>query len=65
MTKFQSFYENVRLGDANAIRDAIEANVSQVTFLNWKRGKFEPDSRWWGVINDIAEKFGYEKPYTL
>lgn len=65
MTKFQEFYANVRIGDAQAVRNAIESHVSQPTFLNWKRGSFEPDSRWWPTLNEIAVQFGYDKPYTL
>ena len=65
MTTFQSFYENVRVGDAQPIRNEVEKLVSQVTFLNWRRGTFEPAAQFWGEINHIAEKFGYEKPYKV
>ena len=65
MTTFQKFYENVRVCDAQPIRTEVEKLVSQVTFLNWRRGTFEPDARWWPVINAIAEKYGYPKPYTV
>lgn len=65
MTKFEEFYGNLRVKDMEPIRNEIEQHVSQVSFLNWKRGTFEPDARWWPVINAIAEKYGYQKPYTL
>ena len=65
MTTFQNFYENVRVGDAQPIRNEVEKLVSQVTFLNWRRGTYEPAAQFWGEINHIAEKFGYEKPYKV
>ena len=65
MTKFQEFYQNLRVKDAENVRIAIEQHVSQPSFLNWKRGSFEPDARWWPIINTIAENLGYDKPYTL
>lgn len=64
MTTFQKFYENVRVCDAQPIRTEVEKLVSQVTFLNWRRGTFEPAGQYWGAINRIAEQFGYDKPYT-
>lgn len=65
MTNFQRFYLNLRVKDAEDVRRQLEQHVSQPSFLNWKRGSFEPDSRWWPVINAVAEKYGYDKPYTL
>ena len=65
MTRFVDFYQNVRVKDMDSMRFDLEKHVSQATFLNWKRGSFEPDSRWWPMINAIAEKYGYNKPYTL
>lgn len=65
MTKFQEFYQNLRVGDADNVRKDIEQNVSQPSFLNWRRGTFEPDARWWPVINAIAVKYGYEKVYEV
>ena len=65
MTKFEEFYQNLRVRDAEMVRNEVEQHVSQPSFLNWKRGTFEPDARWWPVINAIAEKYGYPKPYTL
>ena len=65
MTKFEEFYRNLRVKDAESVRLDIEMHVSQPSFLNWKRGTFEPDSRWWPLINGIAEKYGYPKPYSL
>ena len=65
MTTFQKFYENVRVCDTNPIRTEIEKYVSSVTFLNWRRGTYETASQFWGKINHIAEKFGYEKPYKV
>ena len=65
MTKFQQFYKNVRVGDASSIRKEIEKHVSKPTFLNWVRGTFEPDSRWWSILNSISEKFGYGKIYCV
>lgn len=65
MTKFKEFYQNLRVRDMEPIRNEIEQHVSSVSFLNWKRGTFEPDARWWPVINAIAEKYGYPKPYTV
>ncbi len=65
MTKFQEFYANVRIKDAELVRSDIEKHVSQPSFLNWKRGTFEPDVRWWQMINVIAEKYGYPKPYII
>lgn len=65
MTTFQKFYENVRVCDAQPIRTEVEKLVSQVTFLNWRRGTFEPAAQYWGEINRIAEQFGYDKPYSV
>ena len=65
MTTFQKFYENVRVCDAQPIRTEVEKLVSQVTFLNWRRGTFEPAGQYWGEINRIAEQFGYDKPYSV
>ena len=65
MTTFQKFYENVRVCDAQPIRTEVEKLVSQVTFLNWRRGTFEPAAQFWGEINRIAEQFGYDKPYSV
>lgn len=65
MVKFSEVYRNVRLGDAALIRKEIEKHVSSATFLNWQRGSFEPDSRWWSVLNEIFASFGYDKPYSL
>ena len=65
MTRFEKFYQNLRVKDMESVRNEIEQHVSPVSFLNWKRGTFEPDVRWWPVINAIAEKFGYDKPYSL
>lgn len=65
MTKFEEFYQNLRVKDAEKVRLDLERHVSQVSFLNWKRGTFEPDSRWWPTINVIAEKYGYPRPYTV
>lgn len=65
MTKFEKFYQNLRVCDMNPVRHELEKHVSPVSFLNWKRGTFEPDARWWPIINSIAEKYGYPKPYTL
>ena len=65
MTKFEEFYQNLRVKDAEPVRNDIEQHVSQPSFLNWKRGTFEPDARWWPIINDIAVKYGYEKPYSI
>lgn len=65
MTKFQEFYQNLRVGDADNVRRDIEQHVSQPSFLNWRRGTFEPDSRWWTIINAIALKYGYEKVYEV
>jgi hypothetical protein len=65
MTKFEEFYQNLRIKDAEQVRNEIEHHVSQPSFLNWKRGTFEPNARWWPMINAIAEKYGYQKPYTL
>ncbi len=65
MTKFKEFYQNLRVRDMEPIRNEIEQHVSPVSFLNWKRGTFEPDARWWPVINAIAERYGYPIPYTL
>lgn len=65
MTKFEEFYGNLRVRDTEPVRKELEKHVSPVSFLNWKRGTFEPDARWWPVINAIAEKYGYPKPYTV
>ena len=65
MTTFQKFYENVRVCDAQPIRTEVEKLVSQVTFLNWRRGTFEPAGQYWGEINRIAEQYGYAKPYDI
>lgn len=65
MTKFEEFYGNLRVKDMEPVRNEIEQHVSPVSFLNWKRGTFEPDARWWPIINSIAEKYQYPKPYTL
>ena len=65
MTKFEEFYGNLRVKDMEPVRNEIEQHVSPVSFLNWKRGTFEPDAKWWPIINSIAEKYGYPKPYTL
>ncbi len=65
MTRFQNFYSNLKVKDVDFVRHEVEHYVSQVSFRNWVRGAFEPDARWWPVINAIAEKYGYDKPYTL
>lgn len=65
MTKFQEFYQNVRVCDAQTVRVEVEKMVSHVTFLNWQRGTFEPAAIYWGDINRIAESLGYSKVYTL
>ena len=65
MTKFEEFYGNLRVKDMEPIRNEIEQHVSPVSFLTWKRGTFEPDAKWWPIINSIAEKYGYPKPYTV
>lgn len=65
MTKFEEFYQNLRVKDMEPVRNEIEQHVSPVSFLNWKRGTYEPDARWWPIINSIAEKYHYPKPYTL
>lgn len=65
MTTFQKFYQNVRVCDAQTVRQEVEKKVSSVTFLNWQRGKFEPAAQYWGDINRIADSLGYEKPYKV
>ena len=65
MTKFEEFYQNLLVKDAESVRADIEKHVSPVSFLNWKRGTFEPHSDLWPIINAIAEKYGYPKPYTV
>lgn len=65
MTKFQEFYSNVRVKDAEAVRHDIEELVSSVSFNNWRNGLFEPHVQFWHAINVIAEKYGYEKPYSI
>ena len=65
MTKFQKFYQNVRVCDAQTVRTEVEKMVSSVTFLNWQRGTFEPAAQYWGDINRIAESLGYPKVYTV
>lgn len=65
MTTFQKFYQNVRVCDAQTVRQEVEKMVSSVTFLNWQRGTFEPAAQYWGDINRIADSLGYEKPYKV
>ena len=65
MTIFQENYQKVTIGEAEAFRQAVEEQVSSVSFLNWKRGVFEPDSRWWGWLNDIFERFIGVRPYRI
>lgn len=65
MTKISNFLQSIKVSDWDAIRLELLANVSRVTLTNWKHGLFEADARWWPVINAIAEKYGYDKPYTL
>ena len=43
MTIFQENYQKVTIGEAEAFRHAVEEQVSSVSFLNWKRGVFEPE----------------------
>ena len=65
MTTFQKFYQNVRVCDAQTVRQEVEKMVSSVTFLNWQRGTFEPAAQYWRDINRIADSLGYEKPYKI
>lgn len=65
MTKFSEFYENVRQKDAEPIRIEVEKLVSAQTFRNWAKGVFEAHSQFWGKINEIATRYGYEPPYKL
>lgn len=65
MTNFQAFWGEVRNKDAEIIRAEVEKMVSQATFCNWSAGRFEPDSKFWLPINEIASKYGYNKPYQV
>lgn len=65
MKNFEHFYANVRVKDAEPIRERIEKMVSSATFNNWRNGTFEPDSRWWPQINAIAQDLGYDKVYSV
>jgi hypothetical protein len=67
MTKFQDFYGNVRVRDAESVRNAVQSDcgISDQSFRNWAGGVFEPDSRWWSILNGVAERFGYDKIYVL
>lgn len=65
MTHFQEFWGEVRNKDAETIRAEVEKMVSQVTFCNWSSGRFEPDSKFWLQINEIATRYGYNKPYQV
>lgn len=65
MTKFSDFFGNVRQKDAEPIRMEIEKLVSPQTFRNWIKGIYEADARFWGQLNEIAVRFGYDKIYQL
>ena len=65
MTRISKFLQNIRMSDWAGVRSELLARVSRVTLTNWKQGVYEADSIYWKPINDIAEKYGYEKPYTL
>lgn len=65
MTKFSEFYENVRQKDAQPIRIEVEWMVSNQTIRNWVKGIYEPDAKFWGQLNAIATRYGYEPIYTL
>lgn len=65
MTIFEEFYGNLRVKDEQSVRNELEKLVTSASFNNWRNGTFEPASGFWKAINEIAEKFGYEKPYRL
>lgn len=65
MTKFSEFFENVRNKDVEAIRFEVENLVSSQTFRNWAKGIYEPDAKFWGQLNEIATRRGYNPIYTL
>lgn len=67
MTKFEEFFGNVRDKHSKSMRNDIltQCGISVQSFRNWRNGVCEPDARWWSIINGVAEKYGYSKPYTV
>lgn len=65
MTNFANFYGNVKHKDTIKLRAEFEKLASPQSFRNWEKGIYEPDARFWSSINEIAERYGYDKPYQL
>ena len=60
MTQFQQFITTVEHGKYAAFRDvlpmALDPRVTDQTFRNWERGKYEPDDTRREAINQVAQE---------
>ena len=59
-TKFQDFVQNIPHGMYAKFRDELlrrlEPRVTDQTFRNWERGKYEPDDTRREAINQVAQE---------
>jgi len=67
MTIFQGFWGEVKRKHLISMEKEIEevTGISTISFDNWQAGRFEPSSNNWAGINEVAVKYGYDKPYVL